>query len=231
MLYIREKSFLMSMTLIDTLQGFIVAFPLVFLMELGDKTQLAAFALSLKYRDPKRVLIGCFIGLMGVTIIAVVLGILLGETIDFEILKPGIGLIFILGGLFLLFNKLRKNSPNETHICPISLELCNKPRENCPEVSKCEIYLKGVVQKGALSGSMIFMFLAELGDKTMLSGIALTTQFDPIGVFIGALLALTIVNSFGIFFGEKISKKLPTEKIELFSYFLFILVGILLIFL
>ena len=217
------------MTLLNIIQGMFIAFSLVFLMELGDKTQLAAFALSLKYRNPVRVLIGCFIGLFGVTIIAVFVGVVLGQTIELEILKPVIGFVFILGGALLLINKLRNQHSKETHICPISLDLCNKPRENCPEVNSCDLYLKEVVQKGALYGSMVFMFLAELGDKTMLSGIVLVTQFDPIGVFVGALSALTLVNAFGIFFGEKLSHKLPTKKIEFISYLLFIFVGLILL--
>ena len=221
---------LMWFSLVDVIQGIFIAFPLVFFMELGDKTQLAAFALSLKYRSPIRVLIGCFIGLSGVTIIAVFLGVVLGQTIDLEILQPIIGFIFVIGGALLLITKLQNQNKLETHICPISLESCTKPRENCPEINSCDLYLKEVVQRGALRGSMVFMFLAELGDKTMLSGIALTTQFDPIGVFIGALSALTFVNAFGIFFGEKLSQKLPTEKIEIISYFLFILVGLILLF-
>ena len=218
------------MTLLNMIQSISIAFSLVFLMELGDKTQLAAFALSLKYRSPIRGLIGCFIGLFGVTIIAVFVGVMLGQTIELEILKPVIGFVFILGGALLLINKLHNQNSKETHICPISLDLCDKSRENCPEVNSCELYLEEVVQKGALYGSMVFMFLAELGDKTMLSGIALTTQFDPIGVFIGALSALTLVNAFGIFFGEKLSQKLPTKKIEFVSYLLFIFVGLILLF-
>lgn len=196
-------------------------------MEMGDKTQLAAFALSIKYRSPLKVFIGITLGLTGVTIITVLIGFFLRENLDIEILKPLIGIIFVLIGFVII---LQGNKVEKVKICSVSLEKCAKNREECQEIHFCDIYLKEVTQKNALIGSLVFMFLAELGDKTMIMGAGLTTQFEPLGVFFGALSALIIVNAIGVIAGEKIASKVPTGKIKLLNGLLFVILGVIILF-
>ncbi|MFX0092479.1 MAG: TMEM165/GDT1 family protein [Candidatus Hodarchaeota archaeon] len=218
------------MTLIDLVQAFLLSLSAIFIMEMGDKTQLAAFTLSMKYRSLGKVFLGVICGLTGVTIIAIIIGILMRTTLGIDFLKPIIGILFILGGVFVLGSKLRKKNEELTRICPVSMELCKKPHDNCSEIDDCKIYLKEVTQKGAFIGSFTFMFLAELGDKTMLMGAGLATQFDPVGVFLGAILALVLVNGIGVFAGEKIAQKIPRGKIEVLSGLLFIIIGVIILF-
>jgi putative Ca2+/H+ antiporter (TMEM165/GDT1 family) len=71
--------------------------------------------------------------------------------------------------------------------------------------------------------------MAELGDKTMLTVVFLTTapNFDPLGIFLGAILALSVVNGIGVFFGETMTKSSFKDFLEPVSGILFILIGIL----
>jgi putative Ca2+/H+ antiporter (TMEM165/GDT1 family) len=214
---------------IDFIQALILAFSAVFLMEMGDKTQLTAFTLSMKYRAPLRVFFGVILGLTGVTILAVILGLILKETIDFVFLRPLISVLFMLGGALILVNELRKKNDDFYRICPVRLEECEKPRDSCPEMDQCDLFLDNTVRKGAFFRSSIFMFTAELGDKTMLMALGLATQFDPIGVFFGALAALTVVNAIGVFAGEKIARRIPKRTLGLISGILFIITGFLIL--
>ena len=218
------------MSIITLVQALLLSFSAVFIMELGDKTQLAAFALSMRYRSPLKVFLGAVFGLTGVTLIAVFIGILMKNTIDIAFLKPIIGAVFILGGIILVIISLRKKDEKSVRICPVRMESCAKPHENCPDMDHCRIYLKEIVQKGGFIGSLSFMFLAELGDKTMLMGVGLATQFDPWGVLLGAIFALSLINGIGIYAGEKIARKLPRDKINLFSAVLFVVIGLLILF-
>ncbi|MHA2219165.1 MAG: TMEM165/GDT1 family protein [Candidatus Hodarchaeales archaeon] len=202
-------------------QAFIIALFTVFLMELGDKTQLTAFALGLKFRAPVKVFMGVIVGLCGVTIIAVIIGVVLKSTVDIQLLKP------IIGGIFFLINEYREKNNEEIHICPVSLELCDRPREDCPEMDNCDIYLDNTVRKGAFLKSSAFMFFAELGDKTMIMSLGLATTYNPFGVFAGALLALALVNGIGVFAGDKIAKYIPKRTLAFGSGFLFIAMGLL----
>lgn len=217
------------MTLIEITQSLLLSFSAVFIMEMGDKTQLTAFALSMKYRSPLKVFFGAFFGLTGVTIIAVIIGIIMKNTIEVSFLKPIIGILFILGGLIFLFIQFRKHHDRPIKICPVDLEFCNKPHENCPDMQHCDIYLKTIIQKGGFIGSFSFMFLAELGDKTMLMGVGLATQFDPWGVIFGAVFALSLVNGIGVYAGEKLATKIPRDKIDIICGLLFILLGLVIL--
>ncbi|MFX0182389.1 MAG: TMEM165/GDT1 family protein [Candidatus Hodarchaeota archaeon] len=218
------------MGLLEIFQALLLAFSAVFLMEMGDKTQLTAFALSIRFQSPYRVLLGVITGLTGVTLIGVTLGLILKNTIDFQILRPLIAVLFILGGIIILYTEIRKQDSNKIRICPVSIDFCDKPRESCSEMENCEFYLDATVRKGAFIRSTILMFGAELGDKTMLMGLGLATQFDAIGVFFGALIALIVVNSFGVFAGDKIAKKVPRKILGIVSGILFIVLGLIVFF-
>ncbi|MFX0209446.1 MAG: TMEM165/GDT1 family protein [Candidatus Hodarchaeota archaeon] len=147
------------------------------------------------------------------------------NTIEISFLKPIIGILFILGGMIFLLIQFQKQNDRPIKICPVNLELCDKPHENCPDMEHCDIYLRTVIQKGGFISSLTFMFLAELGDKTMLMGVGLATQFDPWGVLFGAVLALSLVNGIGVYAGEKIATKVPRDKIDIICGLLFVLIG------
>ncbi len=216
----------MSMVFVEIIQSFVIALIAVILMELGDKTQLAAFTLGLKFRAPKKVFFGVLAGLFAVTLLSVSLGMVLKHSLDIELLKPLIVGLFILGGIFFLISELREEKDDELRICPVSLDLCENPRENCSQMDTCDLYLDSTVRKGAFLKSSSFMFFAELGDKTMIMSLGLATTYNPIGVFFGALLALGLVNGVGVFAGDRIATRIPRRNLALISGALFILVGI-----
>jgi len=68
--------------------------------------------------------------------------------------------------------------------------------------------------------------LAEFGDKTQLATIALCSRHKPISVFIGALLAFTLVDGISVLIGEALAVFLPMSWIGGISGFTLILFGI-----
>ena len=73
------------------------------------------------------------------------------------------------------------------------------------------------------------IFLAELGDKTMIMAVGLSTQVNIVGVMIGAIAALATVNLIGVIAGEWITRILPRDKLEFLGAGLFVLTGYLII--
>ncbi|MFW9990669.1 MAG: TMEM165/GDT1 family protein [Candidatus Odinarchaeota archaeon] len=209
------------------LQSLFFAFGMIFLMELGDKTQLMSFTLATRYRSPLKVFGGVIAGLAAVTVMGVIAGLLLKETLDLTVLGPLIGLLFILIGIFVLVKALRSVGSEEEFICPIPEPRCPNHGDECLGKQKCELYIKEVLSKGAFKNSFVLSFAAELGDKTMLMTIGLTTQLDFTGVLVGAVLALAVVNFTGVFLGDKIAKIFPGKAMELVGAGLFILTGVL----
>ena len=82
------------------------SFWMIFVAELGDKTQFAVFAASTQHGKFWPVLIGSSMGLITSTLIAVVLGLLLGRSVipEHHINKVA-GALFVGIGLWLIFGK------------------------------------------------------------------------------------------------------------------------------
>jgi len=90
----------------------IASFVLVFLAELGDKTQLTALAFTTRFNSPWTVFIGTSLALVATTALAVVFGSFLTKVVPPRILNISSATLFILIGLFLLVNMARR-APDE----------------------------------------------------------------------------------------------------------------------
>lgn len=81
---------------------FITTFFLVFLAELGDKTQIAAFSLAAKYGSFLSVALGASLALIVSTLLAVGLGHFLSSRLPKKLLRILSGVLFLATGIFLL---------------------------------------------------------------------------------------------------------------------------------
>ncbi len=71
------------------------------------------------------------------------------------------------------------------------------------------------------------IFLAELGDKTQLATIMMTSRTKlPWSVFIGASLALTLVTLAGVLFGEGLIAVVPQHILKKVAALAFIVIGL-----
>ena len=80
-------------------------FVAIFVAEMGDKTQLAAFALAGGASSKWAVFIGASLALIATTAIAVLAGGVVGRYVPEIWLKRGAGALFIAMGLMLLLAK------------------------------------------------------------------------------------------------------------------------------
>lgn len=81
------------------------AFVLIFLAEMGDKTQLMSMALAAEYRKPVWVFVGAVTALAVVTLIGVVFGEALTRVIPARRIHQLAGLLFIAFGILMLLKK------------------------------------------------------------------------------------------------------------------------------
>lgn len=74
------------------------------------------------------------------------------------------------------------------------------------------------------------LFLAELGDKTQLAVITMTSKTNAaISVFLGAALALILVTAIGVLFGSVITQYVPVEWLQRIVAVAFIAIGVLML--
>ncbi|BBO17861.1 conserved hypothetical protein [Candidatus Brocadia pituitae] len=82
-----------------------------------------------------------------------------------------------------------------------------------------------------LMSTFITIFLAELGDKTQLASILMTSKTNkPVLVFLGTMLAFAVVTVIGVAVGTVITKFLPIDFIKVGAAIAFIIIGILILF-
>jgi putative Ca2+/H+ antiporter (TMEM165/GDT1 family) len=84
----------------------LTTFGVVFLAEMGDKTQLAAMTMAAQSRRPWSVLFGASLALVCVSALGVAVGGLLGEYLPLVWIKGTAALAFIVIGVLMLAGKL-----------------------------------------------------------------------------------------------------------------------------
>jgi len=204
---------------------FLIAYGILFIGELGDKTQLIVFNLALEYKKFYKVGIGATLGFAVIVTIGILFGSIITEFVPLGLISLISGLLFIAIGLIELRN-IKSLYLNER-----SIKSDSKNKQNNGE--KEEIESKDVakfawLKKNPYIAGFGFIFLMELGDKTQLLTITLASIYAaPIEVWLGAFLALTSVAWIGIFAGAAIAKKVPKFYLKVVAVSIFILVGVL----
>ena len=69
-------------------------------------------------------------------------------------------------------------------------------------------------------------FVAEIGDKTQLVTLTMSSRGSPRQVFLGAMLALALVTGLGVVLGELVAGLFPTHLVALGSGIFFLFMGI-----
>jgi putative Ca2+/H+ antiporter (TMEM165/GDT1 family) len=78
------------------------------------------------------------------------------------------------------------------------------------------------------AATFVALFVAELGDKTQLAVITLTSKHQsPWSVFLGASAALALVTLIGVVFGQAVTNVIPAELLRKIASGLFIVLGLL----
>ncbi|GLY22097.1 TMEM165/GDT1 family protein [Micromonospora sp. NBRC 101691] len=187
------------------MEGFLVAlavsFGVIFVAELGDKSQLMALTFATRFRTVP-VLIGITIATAVVHLVSVAIGYGLGATLP-------TGWIALIAGLaFLGFGAwtLRGDS------------LTEEEKRKAERSTKSAVFAVGVA-----------FFLAELGDKTMLATITLATQYGWFGTWIGSTVGMVAADALAIVVGRMLGRKLPEKTIKYGAAILFAICGLWLI--
>ena len=190
----------------DPFVAFWTTFTVIALAELGDKTQLLTIVLASRYRRLP-VLLGVIASLSLLSLVAVLGGSVIFRYVPVSIVRALAGVSFIIFAFWTLLEK-------ET------------------DVEKDGACLTGSSKK-AKTSLIIFsycfclMFVAEFGDKTQLATIVLASgMYEPVSIFLGAVLAFVVVDAPCVYAGKKLSEKVKIRHIKLGSAVLFLILGI-----
>jgi Ca2+/H+ antiporter, TMEM165/GDT1 family len=187
-------------------ESLLASLGLVFVAELGDKTQLVALGFGARHRLGP-VLAGVAIAYAVSNLLSVVVGGLLGVALPVR----AIGLIG--GVLFLGFAAwtLRDRDADTGDAVPDG-------------GGGVVIDRRSIVLSVAAA-----MFVAELGDKTMLATATLAAQGSPVHTWVGATVGIILSGALGVLVGRVFGARLPERVTRLGSAALFALFGAVLL--
>jgi putative Ca2+/H+ antiporter (TMEM165/GDT1 family) len=178
-----------------------ISFAVIFVAELGDKSQLMAMTFATRFKTMP-VLIGITVATAVVHLVSVGIGYGLGAAIPTGWISLIAGIAFLgFGGWTLRGDSLTDD-----------------------EKGKAERSTGSAIW--AVGGAF---FLAELGDKTMLATITLATQHGWFGVWIGSTVGMVAADALAILVGRYLGKHLPEKVIKYGAAALFAIFGIWLI--
>lgn len=181
------------------MREFLEAFVMVFMGEMGDKSQFLALAFAATY-PVSTVLGGVSLGFglnHGIAIIAAVL--IAGVFKDMTFLQIAAGFLFLFFGL----STLKADDEDEEE-----------------EVKTCT--------RGSMLTVATAFFVGELGDKTQLMAMTLAMNSErPAVIFLATVSSMILVSLLGILVGKFLGKKIPHRALSYLASFLFLLFGTL----
>ncbi|MFH1033393.1 MAG: TMEM165/GDT1 family protein [Pseudomonadota bacterium] len=178
------------------MDGFWLSFGLIFLAELGDKTQLVALTLATRFKA-WLVLWAVLVATLLVHLLSVALGGLSAHFLPLGWVELLSGLAFIGFGAWTL----RGDSLGD---------------DDAPSRRLASPFL--IV--------FVTFFLAELGDKTMLGTVTLAAGHPALGVWLGSSLGMVASDGLAIWLGQHLGKRLPERAVSLGAAAIFFLVGL-----
>jgi len=173
-------------------------FALIGLAEMGDKSQLVCLTLAARYRALP-VLAGAVLAFALLNLGAVLLGSALANWLPQQWVTLAVGILFLAFGLHAIRTGQADEAPLETNA-----------RSG----------------RSLLLSTLLLIGLAEFGDKTQMAVAGLAGTSDPLAVWLGATLALTMTSAIGVWAGRTMLHHIPISSMHRISGLFFLAMGI-----
>ncbi|HWS03264.1 MAG TPA: TMEM165/GDT1 family protein [Gammaproteobacteria bacterium] len=179
------------------MEAFLISTGIVALAEIGDKTQLLAFILAAKFRNPWPIIVGILVATLANHSLAGALGSWITSLMEPQTLRWVLGLSFIAMAIWTLI-----------------------PDEFDEDDAK-------LARFGVFGTTLIAFFLAEMGDKTQVATVALAAQYQSIiFVVAGTTLGMLIANVPAVLLGDRIAQRMPVRLVHGIAAGVFAILGI-----
>ena len=183
------------------MHAFVVSFGIIFVAELGDKSQLMALAFAARYRALP-ILIGISLATAVVHAVSVGIGAAVGVALPTRAINAVAGLSFLAFAAWTV----RGDTLDDDEIARVDRS----------------------IRSAVISASVAF-FLAELGDKTMLATITLATKEGLLGTWAGSTVGMVAADALAIGVGQQLGSRLPERAIKIGAAVTFVVFGAVLL--
>ena len=183
------------------MDAFLIAFGIIFVAELGDKSQLMAMTFATRYRTTT--ILGAITAATAlVHLVSVLVGVGVGTALPTDAIS-------VIGGIaFLGFAAWTIRGD---------------------ELDDDDVARSSRGGRSAFVTVGVAFFLAELGDKTMLATITLATDHGIVGTWLGSTLGMVAADALAIVAGRQLGARLPERVVRIGAAITFVVFGILLV--
>lgn len=179
------------------MEAFLISASSLLFAEFGDKTQLMALVLAVRFRRPVTVMAAILIATVLLNGIAAAVGSIVGDLLGPDVMRWGLGLSFLGAAWWALA---------------------------AAEDADSEVDSK--TGHGAFITAFVAFSLAELGDKTQFTTAALALKFDWATVVVGSSVGMALAILPVVAFGDRVCKLVPMKYFRWASGALFAAVGV-----
>lgn len=180
------------------IEAILLSFGVVFAAEFGDKSQLLTLTLATKYRALP-VLIAVTGATMVLQAISVGVGGALGAALPTTFINSVAALAFFGFAIWTLLD-----------------------RSDEDDVETSETF----TPRRVIFSIAAMFFLAELGDKTMLSSMTLATDRNVLGTWLGATTGMVAADGLALLLGKYVGDRIPRKAITYGSAAIFFVFGV-----
>jgi putative Ca2+/H+ antiporter (TMEM165/GDT1 family) len=180
------------------MEAFLVSTGIVALAEMGDKTQLLSLVLAARFRKPWPIAWGILAATLVNHGLAGAAGAWITTVLGPQVLRWVLGASFIAMALWMLV-------PDK-----LDDEGASKP----PRL-------------GIFGTTLVAFFLAEMGDKTQVATVMLAAQYHAwFAVVCGTTLGMMLANVPVVWFGDRVTRRVPIRIVHLVSAAIFAALGV-----
>ena len=179
------------------MEAFLVSTGIVALAEIGDKTQLLSLVLAARFRKPWPIVLGILVATLVNHALAGAVGAWVTQVLGPDTLRWVLGVSFLAMAAWMLV--------------PDKLDEGEADR---------------VPRLGVFGTTLVAFFLAEMGDKTQVATVMLAARFDAwAAVVAGTTLGMLLANAPVVWFGERITRRLPIRAVHVVGALVFVVLG------
>jgi putative Ca2+/H+ antiporter (TMEM165/GDT1 family) len=181
------------------MEAFLISTGVVALAEMGDKTQLLSLVLAARFRKPWPIAAGILVATLANHALAGALGAAVTDWLGPQLLRWILGGSFIAMALWMLI-------PDK--------------------IDEGEVARQGP-RLGVFGTTVVAFFVAEMGDKTQVATVMLAARYDAwAAVVAGTTLGMMLANVPVVWFGERITRRLPIRAVHVVSALIFLGLGV-----
>lgn len=183
------------------MEAFLISTGVVALGEMGDKTQLLAMLLAVRFKRPMPIVLGILVATLFNHAAAGAVGGWVASLLGPDVLRWVIGVSFIaMAGWMLIPDKIDEDEGTGNG-------------------------------HGVFVTTVIAFFLAEMGDKTQIATVALAARYhDLVAVVAGTTCGMLIADVPAVFVGDRLAKAVSMKLVHGIAAAIFAALGVLTLF-